>query len=30
MIVRWQMGLIEEWETWGCWYGVGREDGEGW
>lgn len=30
MIVRWQMGLIEEWETWGYWYGVGREDGEGW
>ena len=29
MIVRWQMGLIEEWETWGYWYGVGREDGEG-
>lgn len=23
------MGLIKEWETWGYWYGVGREDGGG-
>lgn len=23
------MGLIKEWETWSCWYGGGREDGEG-